>query len=232
MLVLGLAMFVQSGIGFGLALVSMPLLVGIIGLQQATPVVALFAVVAEIFVLLRYRESMSFRAVWPLIVASLIGIPVGVYLLSTMDPTLITMLLGVLLVAYALYALIGMQLPTLSRPSWGFLFGFAAGVLGGAYNTGGPPAIIYGNMRRWSPLEFKGNMQAFFIVGSTALLVTHLLAGNVTMQTVSSVLWSIPAAAVGMVLGFMLDRYVSPDLFRKGVLVLLIALGLHLIFSS
>lgn len=230
-LILGLATFVQSSIGFGLALISMPLLVGVIGLQQATPLVALFAVVAEVLILVRYRASMSFRAVWRLIVASLVGIPVGVYLLGVVDTAVVTTALGLLLVLYALYALFSPRLPALAHTAWGFLFGFAAGVLGGAYNTGGPPVIIYGNCRRWEPEAFKGNLQAFFIVGSLALLATHYAAGNITAVTWRYLLWSLPAAAVAMLLGFALDRHINPNVFRKLVFGFLILLGLRLIFS-
>lgn len=229
--VLGLATFVQSSIGFGLALVSMPLLVSVIGLQQAAPLVALFAVVAEVFILLRYREAMSFRAVWRLIVGSIVGIPVGVYLLGVVDTAVVTTALGVLLVLYAAYALLSPHLPTLERPAWGFLFGLIAGVLGGAYNTGGPPAIIYGSCRRWTPGAFKGNLQAFFVVGSLVILVSHFAAGNVTSETWRFLAWSVPAAAVAMLLGFALDTRINPDLFRKLVLILLIVLGLRLILS-
>jgi uncharacterized membrane protein YfcA len=51
------AIFVQSLTGFGLALVSMPFLAALLGVQTAAPLVALFGLVAEVILLLYFREA-------------------------------------------------------------------------------------------------------------------------------------------------------------------------------
>ncbi|MCZ7672281.1 MAG: sulfite exporter TauE/SafE family protein [Chloroflexi bacterium] len=79
------AIFTQTVTGFGLALVSMPLLALVLPIQVAAPLVALFGLVAELLLLLRYRTALNVRAVAVLIGASVVGIPVGVYVLGEMD---------------------------------------------------------------------------------------------------------------------------------------------------
>jgi uncharacterized membrane protein YfcA len=229
MLVAFAAVFVQSSIGFGFALVSMPLLVALLGIQIAAPLVALLALVAELFILIRYREGLNLNVVLQLTIAAVIGVPIGVLALGAVDEQIITALLGIILVAYALYALFSPHLPTLAGSRWAYGFGLVAGMLGGAYNTPGPPVILFGHSRRWPPAEFKGNLQGFFLINSLVVVGTHLLRGNFTGDVRQEFFLALPGLAVGMIAGFLLSNRLNAELFGKIVLVLLIVLGVSLI---
>ena len=229
-LIVFIAIFTQTVSGFGLALVSMPLLVAVLGIQTAAPLVALIAVVAEFILLLRYRADLNLRAVSRLVLASLIGIPVGVYLLRRVDVNVVTAVLGIIVVGYALYALFAPRLPQLASQAWAYGFGFTAGILGGAYNTSGPPVIIYGDCRAWPPAAFKSNLQGFFLVNSIVVIATHAASGNLTPEVWRNFLIALPAIFLALIAGFSLDRYINPHRFRQIVLVLLILLGASLIF--
>lgn len=230
-LIFFIAIFIQSSVGFGLALVSMPLLVAILGIQTAAPLVAIVAVLAEVVILLRYRQSISLGIVSQLTIASLIGIPLGITAVRAIDAQIVTTFLGVLLISYALYALLSPRLPELAGKAWPYFVGFTAGILGGAYNTNGPPVIVYGNCRAWPPDEFKSNLQGFFIINSLVVVVVHGFSGNITNIVWQNVLLALPGIILGLVAGFLLSARINPVLFRKLVLILLIILGLGLIFG-
>ncbi|HBY08093.1 MAG TPA: sulfite exporter TauE/SafE family protein [Chloroflexi bacterium] len=232
-LVIFLAVFTQSMAGFGSALVAMALLPAVIGLQVATPLVALMMTTIEIFLLIRYRESINFRAVLPLIASAFVGIPLGVVFLTRLDETAMLALLGLVIAGYAVYALLKefnerICLPEMAHPAWAYFIGLIAGMLGGAYNTFGPPVIIYGNCRRWGTTVFKSNLQAFFVVTSLAATLGHAWNGGLTPEVWHYYLWSIPAMAVGIVSGISLDRFIQPEAFRRIVLVLLVIMGVRL----
>ena len=228
-LIVFVAIFVQSLVGFGLALVSMPLLVAVVGLRVAAPLVALFGLLAEVLMLYHYRAALNLRAVWRIALTSVIGVPVGVWGLRQVDEAIILPLLGVVVTGYALYALFGPRLPDLKRPIWADMLGFLAGMLGGAYNMPGPPVIIYGTSRRWSPAEFKSNLQGFFILNSVLVVLTHVCVGNFTPDVLRGFVVAIPAVVLGALSGFALDRRVTPDRFHRLVLVVLVVLGVSLI---
>lgn len=178
--------------------------------------------------LIRYREAMVFRSVWTLLAAGVIGIPIGVFYFVRVDEELALFVLGVVILMYALYALIGFRLPKLSYPAWVWVFGITGGMLGGAYNTSGPPVILYGNCREWQPDEFKSNLAGFFLVGSIMAAFTHWANGNITSTVGSLFLQTLPALLLGFILGQFLDRWLKPEVFRRIVLILLIALGIRL----
>ncbi|MBE9524136.1 MAG: sulfite exporter TauE/SafE family protein [Chloroflexi bacterium] len=222
--------FTQSLTGFGLALVMMPILVSLLGIQIAAPLVALIAALAEISLLIQYRKSLNIKAVWRVSIASFVTIPLGVFALQWLDEKITTTLLGVLLIGYALYALANLTLPTLEHPIWGYSFGLVAGFLSGAYNTPGPAIVIYGNCRRWQPAEFKSNLQGFFLLNSAMVLISHFWHGNISSDVWHSFLIALPAIVLGLWLGVRLDSFINPGIFRKLVLVVLIILGLQLAF--
>jgi len=220
-----LGCFTQSLTGFGVALVMMAVLPSILGLQVATPLVALVGIILEIFMLIRYRATLQFKSILGLLVSSVIAIPVGVLYLRQLDEEIALFVLGLVIVAYALYAMTGFRLPELKHPAWAWSFGFVGGLLGGAYNTSGPPVVVYGNCRRWSPQEFKSNLSGYFLFISIMLCSTHWLSGNFTTYVISRFLPALPALLLGFLLGQGMDRWLNPDLFRRIVLVLLIVLG-------
>jgi uncharacterized membrane protein YfcA len=228
-LIFFVAAFVQAGVGFGAALISMPFLVALLGVQVATPLTSLVSIVSSIILLTYYRSAFNLRAVYPLVLAAIVGVPLGVLGLRQVNEQTVTALLGVILITYALYALIGFKLPQLNRPIWGYLFGFVGGLLGGAYATSGPPVIIYGNCRRWDRDQFKGNLQGFFIVTSIIVVSTHALVGSYTSNVLSYLIVALPAMVLGLVAGTMTDHVINQRLFRQLVQVLLVLLGVGLI---
>lgn len=229
-LIVFFAAFTQSLVGFGLGLISMALLPGIIGLRVASPLMAVVGIVIECITLARFRQDFNLRSVGRLIMASVVGVPFGIFLLRNVDEHLILRLLGAVILGYALYGLFNFRLPEIQHPRWAYGFGFLAGILSGAYNTSGPPIVIYGSCRHWPPAEFKSNLQGFFLVNSITVIIGHALNHGFTEAVWGGFLIALPALAVGLVTGFWLDRFIDPTLFRKLVLVVLALLGLRLIF--
>lgn len=226
-----LALFTQSLSGFGLSLVSMPLLVPVLGIQTAAPFIAVIALVGEIILLVYYREALNMGLVWRLAAASIVATPLGVFLLRLAPERLVLGVLGFIVAGYVLYALFQFRLPRLEHSLWGYLAGFLAGLLGGAYNTSGPPVILYGNCRRWPRDSFKSNLQGFFVVNSVVILLSHFVAGGLTAEVWGIVPFGLGAAVVGIVAGTRLDKRLNPETFRKVVLVLLFVLGVRLLVS-
>jgi uncharacterized membrane protein YfcA len=197
-------------------------------LHIATPLVALVAITLEILMLIRYHESLNLRSILGLVVSALIAIPIGVIYVRQINENIALFMLGFLITAYALYALIGFRLPVLGHSVWSWIFGFLGGLLGGAYNTSGPPAVIYGNCRQWSPQEFKSNLAGYFMIGSIMVVATHALSGNFTSDVWFNFWWTLPSLILGFAIGQSTDKWLNPEAFRRIVLIMLIMLGLRL----
>ena len=224
------AIFVQGAAGFGSALIAMPILSELIGLKIASPLFALVGQTAGVFLLLRYRQHLHVRGLWRLFAASLCGIPISITLTQNLDQHVAMAILGIVIIAYSLYGLIGPGVPELRDSRWDYVFGFANGLLHGAYNTGGPPLVIYGTAKRWLPAEFKTNLQTLFFINGLLVIGTYTLKGSYDAVVLHYYLVMFIPIIVGLMLGQLLDRWMAPEIFRRAVLVLLIVLGLTLIF--
>ncbi len=229
-LIIFFASFTQSIAGFGLGLVAMPLLVEPLGVTPAAALVGIIAVIVRVVLIIVYRESINFGVVLRLILASTVGLPIGVLVLQHMDDAIVLPLLGIVISGYALYALLAPRLPPVSHPGWTLSAGFFSGLLSGAYNTGGPPVVMYGTSRRWEPDEFKSNLQGFGLFNSTVAIALRAVDGNYAAAVWSQLLLVLPAVAVGLLIGLVVSRFINRVLFRRMVLILLLFVGLRLIF--
>jgi len=228
-LVVFAAVFIQAISGSGLALVAMPLLIGMMSPIEAATLVSLMAITVQMIMLSRYFRSLTARSLWRLIVGALIGIPIGILALSRLDEQIILTTLGVFLVSYSLYSLFAPKIPEIKGKAWGFVFGLISGLLHGAYNTGGPPYVIYGVSQRWSPPQFKSNLQVLLMVNSTSVVIAHLMAGHITSAVLQNYAVAVPVILTGAFTGFFLDRFINEAWFRRIVLVVLLLIGINML---
>jgi len=223
------AILTQAISGSGLALVAMPLLIGVLPTLEAATLVSLMSITTQLIMLMRYYRALTFQGLWPLILGALVGIPIGILALSSLDQRLILTVLGVILIAYSLYGLFAPQIPPITNRKWAYVFGLISGLLHGAYNTGGPPYVIYGVSQRWSPPQFKCNLQVLLMVNTSSVVIAHIAAGHVTVDVLGNYLIALPMILLGAFTGFILDRYIDDKIFRKIVLVVLLVIGVKML---
>lgn len=232
MLILFLASTVFCTFGFGDALLAMPFLSLMLGTQKATPLLALCGFTLAIALLgssykhIRYKEALG------LILGSLLGVPIGVFILKNGDDRNIRIAVGCIISLIALYNLLHPRLQELKMAWPATFFGFAGGVLGGAFNTSGPPVVIYGAMRHWPPLVFVGMMQAYFIPTDIFVIVGHIQSGLLNMEVIRLFLWCLPVLLAAIIVGHFLKNRIPVNKFRKGIFIIILLSGCMLIIRS
>jgi uncharacterized protein len=227
--IVGAACLLQSTVGFGSALLAMPLLVPLIGLRTATPLIGLCTFVLGVIVIVRDRAQIDLRAARVLIAASVIGVPFGLLLLRAAPESIMLHALGVLLIAYAAYNLSNARLPASDHPAAALLLGFVSGVLGGAYNTNGPPLVIYGQLKRWPPGQFRATLQGVFFFANIAIVFGQYATGLWTVQVWTYFAWSLPMILAATFLGGWLNTRIPRERFALLVYALLIVFGVLLL---
>ncbi len=226
-----LATLSQTVAGFGAPLINMPFMIDWLGVRVATSVSAFVGLLTAAVVLLYYRENFNIRSVINLLIPACLGVPLGVYLLSALNGKWIQIALGVLILVYALYTLINPTLPPLVSPHWAYVFGFIAGVTGGAFNISGPIIVIYAAFRQWHPNEFRSNLQGFFIVTNIVILISHAIDGNLNASFWQASMWAVPGMALALLGGIYLGKRIPVKRFRQLILVLLLVSGIRLILG-
>ncbi|MCJ8282169.1 MAG: sulfite exporter TauE/SafE family protein [Rivularia sp. ALOHA_DT_140] len=230
--ILGLSTFVRSAIGFGDALIAMGLLTSLVGLKIATPLVALVGTPISLSILISQWRNVKIKAVLPLIISTLIGIPFGLILIKFVPEQFARATLGVILITYGIYNLIGLKLPEMKNDRFASLFGFFAGILGGAYTMNGLVVVIYGHLRRWEPQQFRLMLQGYFFCTNFLILAGHAFSGLWTIRVWSLMLMSLPFVGISVWLGSMANRRINREFFTKFLFTFLLITGLLSLYQS
>jgi uncharacterized membrane protein YfcA len=157
---------IRSAFGFGEALVAVPLLALVIPVEVAAPLAVLVSITVAICIIMQDWRKVHVRTAGWLVISTLFGIPLGLWLLSAAAEPVSKAILALVIIGFSAYSL-GSRTPfELKNDNLAWLFGFVAGILGGAYGMNGPPLVIYGALRRWSPEFFRATLQGYFLPAS------------------------------------------------------------------
>jgi uncharacterized membrane protein YfcA len=222
--VLFLATFIRSALGFGEALVAVPLLALTLPVQTAAPLAVLVSITVAVIVVIQDWRSIHLRSAGWLVVSTLFGIPLGLLLLKTVPESIVKAILGAFIIVFALYSLTGRK-PEIPSDKLAPLFGFVAGILGGAYGMNGLPLVVYGVLRRWTPAQFRATLQGYFLIASMVGMAGYALTGLWTRTVSGYFLLSLPLALIAIFLGHAVHRRLSSARFLIWVNVGLALIG-------
>src|SRR4051812_8076222 len=230
--VIFLATLIRSAFGFGEPLVAVPLLALLIPVEVAAPLAALVSVTGAGVVVARAWRKVPGRSARWLVLFTSLGIPFGLLLLTTVAEPVVKAILAVVIIAFSGYCLFSRRAFALEDDRLAWFFGFVAGVLGGAYGMNGPPLVIYGTLRRWSPEHFRATLQGYFLPASLLGLCGYWLAGLWVPAVTRYYLLSLPATLAATFLGRVLNRRMIGRPFFRYVHVGLILIGAGLLAQS
>jgi len=223
------ASFVQGLAGFGIGLVALAFLPFLISPTNAVVLTTLYATVFCAVIFIPLRRDFLGKGVDVLLVGSVLGTPLGIWVLTSVSASLLARLIGAVLVLIVALEWSGLNPRRLPGRAWGFAAGVLSGVVGGAVGTPGPPAILYMAAQGWSPRTIKANLQAFLVVNQLVILIGYWWAGLLTREVWwFAAVFVVPAAA-GLVAGMRLFDRVDHARFRRIVFLVLLGSGIALL---
>jgi uncharacterized protein len=236
-MVLGLFLFATfiGGVTTGLAGFAFGLVVSGIWLHVLTPVQTVTLIVGYNLVTQGYgiwklRHALNWRNVATFIISGAIGVPIGVVLLTYINPAYLRTGVGVLLVVYGTYSL--------ARPAFVSVkpgvaadigIGFSNGVLGGLTGLTGIIVTIWCQLRGWPKDMQRTVSQPVNLSAIVMSAVSLSAAGAVTAETAKLYVIGLPVLLVGLWSGFKLYGRLDDAAFRKVILLLLLVSGLTLV---
>lgn len=237
--VLFVATVIRSAFGFGEALIAVPLLALVVPVEVAAPVAVLASITIAFIAVVQDWRKIHFKSAGWLVLSTMAGIPLGLLMLRTVPEAVVKMLLAAVIIGFSTYALRSVSRGgehgrsgghgTLHTDGLAWMFGFAAGILGGAYGMNGPPLVIYGSLRGWSPQHFRATLQGYFLPASLAGLWGYRVAGLWTPTVNRYYLLSLPLVIVATLVGRAINRRMEAGRFLRWVHGGLIAVGLVLV---
>ncbi len=222
----------RATFGFGDALIAMPLVAMLAGIKTATPLIAIIGLIISSFIIIRDYRKIQFRSIYLLIIFSILGIPIGLLYLKETNEDVVKLILATILILFSLYKIFNPGLLKIKSGRFSFIFGLIAGVLGGAYNTNGPPIIIYGTLRGWPPQKFRAILQGVFTPTNIFIVLGHGAAGLWTPDVFVLLLYSLPGVILAIIAGNKLNKVIPKEKFSVFVYYFLIVIGVILILNT
>jgi uncharacterized membrane protein YfcA len=230
--VLFLATLIRSSFGFGEALVAVPLLALLIPVKTAAPIAVMASITVAFIVVVQDWHKVYARSAARLVLPTIVGVPLGLMLVRAGAEPVVKGLLAGVIIIFSGYSLFDGKRRELKDDKFAWLFGFAAGVLGGAYGMNGPPLVIYGSLRKWSPQHFRATLQGYFLPASLAGMWGYWLAGLWTPAVSRFYLLSLPLVVLATFIGRTINRRIGAHRFVLYVHGGLIAIGLILLSQA
>lgn len=228
--------FVQGLTGFAFALVAMSFWIWVFPPQLAAPLLVFASVWSHLISLLQEQKhpSLSKKLVIPYIIAGLLGVPLGTYLLHIIQADTFKMFLGIFLLTWCPIMLFNPQFKLIQQSNklGDSIIGFIGGILGGLGGfCGAVPSAwvmlkqIPKNQQRYILRHFNFAIQLF-------TLASYIVQGTIHRSHFSYMLVLMICVSIPAILGARLFYKISEILFKRIVLTLLFSSGCFLLLNS
>jgi len=175
------------------------------------------------------RHSLNLRRLWPFILAGVLGVPFGVWLLVRTDPGKLKVAIGVFLILYAVYALAARRMPHVTAGRGAeIVIGFISGIMGGLGGYNGVLPAVWSQLRGWSKEESRAFYQPFIVAVHIATIAA---LGTIAVDREGLILLglALPPMALGTWIGWKLYGRLDEVRFRQTLAVMLLISGAILV---
>ena len=226
--------FVHSAIGFGFGIVAISLLPFFIDGRSAHVIVSISSVPMLMMAAWAYRDGVDWHSLRPALLGAAIFLPLGFALFERLPLDLLVRGTGV-----GILGMVWMSLKTHEPKSSSdrqstacFIAGAAGGFLAGAVSIAGPPVAAFGLKQGWPQHRFKAFVTQCLIIMAFYKVGLLFLRGHVTVGSGWSILTIAILSIIGVQLGVLASRRISPARFKHLVAITLISVSCLMIYRG
>src|SRR6185295_12344440 len=200
--------------GFGSALIFMPLASSIAAPRLVAALLLVIDFVAALPLLPDAWRKADRKATAVIVLGALVGVPVGTYFLSVLEPVTTRWIISCFVFALLLLLLSGWRYRGRDHVALSVGVGGLAGFCSGLAQTGGPPIVGYWLGRPIASVIARANILLFFGASDFFSLVSYAVTGLITADSIKLSLIVGPVYAVGVWFGASLFGKASETVFR------------------
>lgn len=225
MAAVGLAGLVRGFSGMGLGLVGMPVLSIVYGPAQAIVILLLLQALTTVQMVPPSIRHCDGRLVLTLSLAAGACLPLGVWLLRTLEPELVRRLIAVFVVICAVTMMAGFRYTRRPGPVVTLAVAGFSGLATGFTGIGGPPVALYLFSGPESARQNRHNLIMYFAALNGVALTVFALFGLLLGSSFVRALLLTPAIVLGVRGGQWLYMRASDALLRRAALWLILLIG-------
>ncbi|HQU04338.1 MAG TPA: sulfite exporter TauE/SafE family protein [Acidocella sp.] len=222
---------ISGASGFGFALIAASFWLHRLTPVEATALITGCSILVNAGLMWPLRTAIEPRRLAPFAFGGLLGVPIGVWVLSILNVSDFRLILGTLMTLFGLYVLFVRRLPVFAHVPLAVdvVVGAAGGMLSGLGGFAGVLPMIWTQLRGWPRDIARGVYQPFVLVVQIFTL-TLIVVSQVDKTALTLIIISIPPLTAGSWIGWQLYSRMNHEMFRKLVAAGVMVSGLTLIF--
>jgi len=217
--------------GFGSGLIATPLLALSFPLTFVIPFISILDMTASLTHVMHTRQHISWKVILRAIPFAFIGVPIGLFVLRTIDTLILVKALGIFIILFAVYSLVS---PTLKKSDsfiWPAFGGFFGSLIGAMFGTGGPFYVFYFQLQQLDKSVFRATCAAVFLIDGLIRATGFTISGFYTSTVLLNIAYALPIMFLAMYIGNHLHTNITQRTFQKAIGVFLIFSGFALLFK-
>jgi len=200
--------------GFGSALIFMPLASSVAGPRLVAALLLIIDFIGSAPLIPNAWKQADRKATAIMAFGALVGVPIGTWLLSRLEPVTTRWIISVFVFALLLLLLSGWRYRGKDHAAISIGIGGLSGFCSGLAQTGGPPIVGYWLGRPIASVIQRANIVLFFAASDFFSLVSYALSGLITMDAIRFSIVVGPIYGIGVWFGASLFGRASENLFR------------------
>jgi hypothetical protein len=201
--------------GFGSALIFMPLASSLAAPRLVAALLLIIDFIAAAPLVPNAWKHADRKATAVMVAGALVGVPIGTYFLSRLDPVTTRWIISGFVGALLVLLLSGWRYRGRDYPALSIGIGSLSGFCSGLAQTGGPPIVGYWLGRPIASSIARANILLFFGASDFFSVVSYAFTGLITSDAVRFSCLVGPVYAIGVWFGSSLFGRASDALFRS-----------------
>jgi uncharacterized membrane protein YfcA len=221
---------VRGLVGFGAAMILVPILSAVLGPAVAVPLLTVIDGLVTMPLFIAATKRCRWREIVPLTIAAVAALPVGVAILVHVEAE--TLRLGISITILLLIAVIASGWRYHGSPSLPLTLGVgaASGALGGASGMIGPPVILFWLGGQNDAALVRANINAFFGLMIVTTAAAYWIGGLLTREILAASLLFAPIYGAAVWVGARGFRHTSDLAYRRFAFGLIAAIAVSSFF--
>jgi uncharacterized protein len=222
-----IAGLVQGISGFAFAMVAMSIWVWGVEPQLAAVMAVFGGLTGQIVSVIRVRRGWHLHLLWPFVLGSAIGIPIGTRLLPLLDPNRFKLVLGSMLVVCCAAMLATARMPAVRTGGRGAdaFVGLLGGVMAPLSGFSGLAPALWATIRGYTKDEHRAVLQNFNLVVLAATMASLVASGRARAEHLPQMGVVAASLLLPSIYGSKIYLGMSPAAFKNGVLWILVFAG-------
>lgn len=225
----------KGATGMGTPIVAVPALAAFLGVPFAIAVLTIPVLITNAWQAWQFREHRGGLPFLPtLCVSSVVGVIFGIWLLTSLRTSQLSLGLGLTTLLYIAVRLLRPEFaigPAAAR-RWAPTVGVLSGVLQGATGVSAPVSVTFINGMRLARPQFVLTVSVFFLSFALTQIPALAFTGVLTWQRAFYSVVALLPVSLGMPIGAWLGRRLSPETFDRLILILLAVIAAKLFWDA